>query len=449
MNTTDQPSTPTYDRLVSAGIRVNDELPLPKVFAGATSAKVAEAAEVTTGSFFHHFANAAAFADAIALSVLDDHGAPPEVEDLVDALDHIDLAEVFRSALIDTWQIYVTDPDITRSLRTQMALWAHNHQPLASERTIDDRPDATVTVTTVGDIIALDYRRRNLDAVGGWNYLLERTGRTVLEPFTMERIAVALSGMFDGLQIIHQVDPDAVDETLFADVSAALALAVTVPRGSRVRLADLSGALLDESHLSPQARSGARRRRTTRRRITEAATEMFDQGWERVSISEVAETAEVSNQTVINLFGSVRGVAAATFARFTPALRDAAEPVHGDTAPDVLRRVLTRLSECVAADPEAARALVGERLLAVRERGGDLADMDIRLEVPLAETLLPIAYALGMDDLQATDAVASTINFVLAQSIGRPNQEARTAELAMRMLMPDTDPVWADGDQHG
>lgn len=438
-----EPSQPTRDRLVAAGIRVQDELPLTKVFAGTTSAKVAATADVTTGSYFHHFRNAASFADAMALSVLNDHGTPPEVEDLVDALAHIDLAEVFRSALLDTWQIYTSDPDIARSLRTVMGLWAHHDQPLSQDYVIDDRPDDDVTVRTVGEIIALDYRRRNSDAVGGWNYLLERTGRTVLEPFTMDRIAVALSGMFDGLQVIHQVDPEAVDDELFADVAAALALAITVPRGGRVRLADLSGALLDDSHLSPQARSGARRRRTTRRRITEATTEMFDQGWERVSISEVAETADVSNQTVINLFGSVRGVAAATFARFVPALREAAGPMSGDTPPDVLRRVLTRLAECAAADPEAARALVGERLLAVSQRGGDLADMDIRLEVPLAETLLPIAYDLGMNALQATDAVASTINFVLAQSIGRPNQEARTADLALRMLIPDADPVWA------
>lgn len=434
---------------MAAGIQVNDDLPLAKVFAGATSAKVAEAAEVTTGSFFHHFANAAAFADAIALSALAEHGSPPEVEELVDALAHIDLAEVFRSALIDTWQIYTSDPDIARSLRKQMTLWSHHHQALASEHVIDDRPEAAVTVRTVGDIIALDYRRRNLDAVGGWNYLLERTGRTVLEPFTMERLAVALSGMFDGLQIIHQVDPEAVDDYLFADVAAALALAVTVPRGSRVRLSDLSGSLLDDSHLSPQARSGARRRRTTRRRITQASTGIFDQGWEHVSISEVAERADVSNQTVINLFGSVRGVAAATFARFSVELGEAAAPLPGDTPPQVMRRALTRLAECAAIDPEAARALVGERLAALNARGGELTDDDIRIEVPLAETLLPIAYDLGMDALRATDAVSSTINFVLSQSIGRPNQEARTAELAMRMLIPDSDPVWATASDHG
>ena len=52
-------------RLVRAGLEVIDELPLPKVLAGATTAAVAERAGVTTGSFFHHFRSAAEFADAM------------------------------------------------------------------------------------------------------------------------------------------------------------------------------------------------------------------------------------------------------------------------------------------------------------------------------------------------------------------------------------------------
>ena len=62
-------------RLVQAGLELVDELPLPKVFAGATTAKVAAAAGVTTGSFFHHFASHAEFVDALVASVL------PEVDD--------------------------------------------------------------------------------------------------------------------------------------------------------------------------------------------------------------------------------------------------------------------------------------------------------------------------------------------------------------------------------
>ena len=58
------PTASPSERLVAAGLRVLDELPLPKVLAGATTAAVATEAGVTTGSFFHHFATAAAFADA-------------------------------------------------------------------------------------------------------------------------------------------------------------------------------------------------------------------------------------------------------------------------------------------------------------------------------------------------------------------------------------------------
>ena len=112
--------------------------------------------------------------------------------------------------------------------------------------------------------------------MAGWNLLLDGIGRTFLDPFDLDRIAVALTALFEGLLARQQVDPDAVDDALFSDVATALAASLTVPLGSRIRLADLAdlteladsgtvdgirGAQRGDPNLSPQARSGARRRR--------------------------------------------------------------------------------------------------------------------------------------------------------------------------------------------
>jgi AcrR family transcriptional regulator len=224
-------------------------------------------------------------------------------------------------------------------------------------------------------------------AVAGWARLLEATGRAFVEPFDAHRIGLALSGLFDGLLIRQQIDPDAVDDELFADVAATLATALTVPRGSRVRLADLAEPLHNHANLSPQARSGARRRRESRLRITDAATGLFAEGWEQVPASDIAEAAGVSNQTVLNLFGGVREVAASTFVRHMPDLRSLAAATSDEDPLVALHRVLSRLSELAEGDPEPARALLAERVAVKLRHGGDLQEMDIRLGCPSCNVL--------------------------------------------------------------
>ena len=94
----DLPDDPR-ERLVAAGLRVLDELPLSKAFAGARTAAIAAEAGVTTGSFFHHFANAAEFADALVLSFIEPPADESEVVDeLVGSLQHLGYLDVLRTA---------------------------------------------------------------------------------------------------------------------------------------------------------------------------------------------------------------------------------------------------------------------------------------------------------------------------------------------------------------
>lgn len=423
----DEP-TDTRERLVRAGARVVDELPLPKVFAGATTATVAGAAGVTTGSFFHHFPNAAEFVDAVVLSAIP---APEEllepVDELVDSLDHIDLLEVMRLHLKDTWEVHCGEESLRRTLRLQYLLWAHHSKALSREHD---------GMSTVADVLRTSYRLRHDQAVAGWKQLLVLTGRTFIEPFDMDRIAVALTALFEGLLARQQVDPDAVDDTLFADISLALATSLTVPRGSRLRLADLGEPLVDQSRLSPQARSGARRRRETRRRITDAATGLFDDGWESVPASEVAEAAEVSNQTVLNLFRGVQEIAAATFVRHVADLQVVAEETAGDPAPTALHRVLTRLADHARADAEPARALLAERIAAKLHHGGELTETDIRIEVPIVQALLPSIERMDLDGAEPIHVAAMLTDTVLSLALDRVHPVDDVAATAMRLLPP-------------
>lgn len=416
------------DRLVHAGLDAVDRLPLPKVFAGATTAKVAEAAGVTTGSFFHHFASHAEFVDAMVESLLPVPSSNDEVVDeIAESLGHYDLLEVLRLSLKDTWETYTTHPDFRRGLRFEHQVWSHHEQPLAEPR--DD-------LHTAGDVLRRMYRERVAMAASGWDRLLAATGRTYVEPFDAERIAVALSGLFDGLLVRHQVDPDAVDDEMFSDVAATLATALTVPRGSRVRLADLAEPFVDQSALSPQARSGARRRRETRARIIAAATGLFDDGWETLTASDVAEAAGVSNQTVLNLFTGVREVAGCTFVRHLPALRAVAVE-HATEDPLVaLYRVLDRLIELASADAEPARALLSERIAVKLHHGGDLRELDIRLEVPVVQAMLPAVERMDLGGAEPIQVVAMLCDTALTLAIDRVGRHGDLAALVMRLLPP-------------
>ena len=425
------------DRLLRAGLEMVDDLSLSKSFAGVTTAKVAAAAGVTTGSFFHHFDTHAEFVDALATSILpapDD--LTPAVDEMTESLIHMDLLEVMRLTLKDTWEIYRSQPDFRRGLRFEHHLWAHHDQPLSSPHG---------DLGTVGDVLRATYRVRVGQAVAGWERLLEATGRAFVEPFDAHRIGLALSGLFDGLLIRQQIDPDAVDDELFADVAATLATALTVPRGSRVRLADLAEPLHNHANLSPQARSGARRRRESRLRITDAATGLFAEGWEQVPASDIAEAAGVSNQTVLNLFGGVREVAASTFVRHMPDLRSLAAATSDEDPLVALHRVLSRLSELAEGDPEPARALLAERVAVKLRHGGDLQEMDIRLEVPIVQTMLPAIERMDLGGREPVQVASILCDALLTLAIDRVGPQGDVAALAMRMLPPSASGIepWA------
>jgi AcrR family transcriptional regulator len=420
------PAPDRRERLVRSGWAVLDDLPLVKVVAGATTAAVAAEAGVTTGSFFHHFPNAAAFADALVLSYVEVPSSTAEMMDgLADSAEQIDLIQLMRTALVDTWQVMVEDPEITARFRGQLLLSAHHHAELSSPQG---------AYRTVADVLRQGYRVREDEAVAAWEAIIALTGRVVVEPFSLARTATALTALFEGLQIRRAVDPDAVDDEMFGDIAASLATVITGPQGGRPRLAEDRIEIVSDAELSPQARSGVRRRRATRERIVSATAGMFGEGWEQVSASEIAERAGVSNQTVLNLFGSVRGVAALSFAHHAAEIRHVASEQSSGDPIAALRATLIELAERAAADAEAARALLSERLEVALHRGGSLRDLDIRLEVPLAAAVMVPLAEMDLGGVDPLELATTLINFVLATCVSRTGSPREVVELALRLV---------------
>ena len=430
----------TRDALIRAALELNDDLPLERTFAGVTTASAAQRAGVTTGSFFHHFRNATEFAAALVRSY--DHERPTTADigtQLLTSIPGATMSDALATVLANAWQLVSQDPSMRAERRGQMHLFAHHLTELP-------RPDAggselpaptadgPSAVETIGAVLRGVYRSQIDDMVTIWGDILDVTEMRVDRPFDVRRLAVAVYSLLLGMEILHQLDPDAVDDLLFAETITTLATTVSRLdfRAPRVVVAAELG---EDPVASPQARSGARRRHETRIRVVRTVSGMFDDGWDSISATDVAESAKVSTQTVINLFGNVRRVCAATFVRHVPAFEAA---IDGSDDPIVsVRSALLVLARAAAEDPHPARAFLAERVGTRSERGFDLDDDDIRVLVPLGIRLTrPLGAAIGWEltSLALPDLGSTLIDFVLANATPRPGRSEETVELAMRLL---------------
>lgn len=430
-----EPAT-TRDRLVTAGASLLDELPFERLLAGVPTAAIAATAGVTTGSFFHHFASGADFTEALVTRCSLEDPVAQRTEDFVEEAGDEDFIVLLRNSTVESWRHLTADPDAGRWFRLHLHLAAHHRAALPGDGGGTDAGDEVGSQAgsrTVGDLLALGYRRREVAALDLWETLLERAGVSPAEPFTTARASRALTALLDGLLLRHFVDPDAIDEELFSDICTLVTNAIVTPSALRRRTEQLVD-LVVTAERSPQARSGARRRRASRERIAREAVGMFNDGWERVPASDVAERSQVVTQTVLNLFGTTRVVAALTFARHMPELRAAVEQAPDGAGPlEKLRPLLVRLAELAAADPEPARALLEERMVTTLHAGEELLDIDVRLEVPIAELFVSLT-DLGLDQAAALDVASTLINFTLVHAIPRPGSAEQTADLALRLV---------------
>lgn len=441
----------TRDALIRAALELNDDLPLERIFAGVTTAAAAQRAGVTTGSFFHHFRNATEFADALVRSY--DHERPTTAEigaQLLTSIPGATMSDALATVLANAWHLVSADPAMRAERRGQMHLFAHHRTPLrrtavnAPDDLTGDGPEDAAPATsgipgtdgTIGDVLRDVYRAQIDDMTTIWGDVLDVTGMRLDRPFDVRRLAVSIYSLLLGMEILQQVDPDAVDDLLFAETTATLATSVSSLdfRAPRVVVAAELG---EDPIASPQARSGARRRHETRIRVVRAVSGLFDDGWDSVSATEVADAAKVSTQTVINLFGNVRRVCAATFVRHVPAFEAAITGHRPDQPMESVRSALLVLARAAAEDPHPARAFLAERVGTRSARGFDLDDDDIRVLVPLGIRLTrPLGAAIGWEltSLALPDLGSTLIDFVLANATPRPGRSEETVELAMRLL---------------
>lgn len=338
---------------------------------------IADAAGVTTGSFFHHFRNRAEFANAMAdrfqelwAERIEHLVAQSQRASAVDA----DPEEI-RTAAQEEWKA-LSSPAATVDL--QHLLW------IARGRAVAD--DASVAA---GDLLAEAYRALDRTILPVYRQGMGVSRREMLPPFTVEDLSVLMTAFAEGLQMRAAVDPSAVRPGLYADGVSAFYIGITRPRAERAqsstadelrtldaRIATRRPNLVDDTEASE-----------TWRHIADAAAPLFsERSPGDVRVAEIAEAAGVSPSTVYHHFGSVTSVAAAGFARFMPELAQiSGRPLTTDSGPlQRIEEVLVRYVELLKEHRGVAEALVAE---VARETGIGRRERprSLRAVVPLFE----------------------------------------------------------------
>ena len=365
-------------QLVDAGVALAVQQRFQDLLASVDTRSITGEAGVTTGSFFHHFRNRGHFAQAIADRFVEMWRVSIDrtVADIASVSGPEGAADV-RSAAESEWgnlEATMVQADL------QHLLWVARDQPLSQEH--DE---------TAGEVLERCYQYVLETGLPAYRAGMADMGREMMPPFELADLSVTFSALADGIQMRQAVQPDVVREGLFADLAAAVLVALTRPAGERgdpVELADL------ERHLvTPVRRPPAPEREApTWRQIADAAAPLFvGRPISEVKVADVADAAGVSSSTVYHQFGTVSAVAACGWARLLPELvAISAAPLTPEGGPIVrLEQVLARYIELGREHRGALEGLVLEVLALRGIDAGRPRPRNIAEAVPLLDLLVP------------------------------------------------------------
>ena len=404
-------------QLVDTGIELVMRQRFQDVLASVDTRSITEAAGVTTGSFFHHFANRGQFADAVAerFEEMWRTAVAAFVAELETAAteEGVDVRALVRRR---DWE-KIEAQEVQGYLFH--LLWVARHRPVSED----------------GGDTGADVLRRSiehlLDAiVPAYTRMVAAMNREMMPPFDERDLAVTMNSLVDGIQMSQRVHPDLVRDGLFADLVASTFVALTRPRGEQaagVDLAALEATLIPASWRRRSSEPGE-----TWRQIADAAAPLFD---ERavidVKVSDIADVAGVSTSTVYHQFGRVSAVAACGWAQHLTELEElAARPITADEGPvQRMEEVLTRFVELGVEHRGALDGLMSEVLLDARRQGEDPVSARVLATLPLAELLAP-----HIRELRARGRLRRRVG---SHSLARTMLQV----VAMRTLATPNDPV--------
>jgi AcrR family transcriptional regulator len=373
--------------LVDAGLDLLGGVRLADVLAAVETRAIAEAAGVTTGSFFHHFRDRDHFAQAVVDRWVQRWQA--RVERLAglaaDSSEHAS-GQTMRETSAVEWASLARPGEVEA---VQHLLWALRHQPIAAGSS-----------RTAGEVLEAAYQQLSQAVCRHYERTLRGMGREPIPPFSAHDVEVLSTAVADGLQLRSAADPGAIRDGLYVDAITTLAVGATRP------VPDRSGREVSEELVDRARQLGRRTGSSTSdagheppggerwRAIADAAAHLFaHRSAAEVTAAEVAAAARVPVAVVRQEFGTtgtVSAVAAAGWARHLSELESVATDPDGADHDPVRRieAVLHRLVEIIHAERWATASVVAQTIVDTTP-GRSVEGRSLVERLPVAELLRP------------------------------------------------------------
>ncbi len=333
----------TRAHLLTAGWEVLDHLRVDQIFDAVPARTVAEHAGESERALRHHYPTGDEFGAALLDLPLPtgffgdglDYGSVQALTDILSELDPAETVDAVRAAAEANWR-EVTQPDSARSVRRQLFLLSR----------LEAHPE-------LADRLRDEYYGRYLPLFGAaYRAAIDRAGRSLLEPFTLDEFTATLAALSEGFLLQWMADPERITADLVSRVSVAVALSFTVaPDDPRHSLDDLEGtAVAAPERVTPGDE-----------RIAARCLELFRTGLDHVSWSGAATQCGLSVVDLRSRFPSMRALAAAAFSAHLPAIERSGSSNQDRDPRRALPDTLCELVRCVRHDPWCAQALLTER----------------------------------------------------------------------------------------
>lgn len=407
----------TRRRILAAAWDLSDARGAEALLGGVTLRELAAASGLSASAITYHFPTMADLGVAMAQHLLSNVSPLPVgvVDELLDQTADQGLLGPARAAASINWAV-LTSPEEVLFDRRLLRCYA-----IAAEEPEVREAVATLMRSWVTDM-ALVYRRT-----------AERLRLRPVEPFDLDELALALAALAEGLLHHWMSDHERVRPDLLADIVVALVSVLIVPLDQDIELAEVS-ATMPKAVTDVSAPDGTELAQLA---TSAGSSGLFDRGLGGVTLTESARALGVATEQLVVGFGSVRRLAACSFARHVEPVRAAIErrPAAGDHIS--LTDGVYELVRCARADRHAALALLHERQLAHQGVDGD-SGPDVLAAVPLDDLFAtPVATGTGAAEASARELATLLIDTVLAQAATRHNATlADLTETALRLL-PD------------
>ncbi|MBS1838126.1 MAG: TetR family transcriptional regulator [Actinobacteria bacterium] len=393
--------------IIEATWAERDSLDASQLVAGMSLRRIADAAGVSPGTVRYHFPTMRDLGLAMADSLLAGMSLLP-IEETAEGLALLGtegIATAARTAAQTNWEL-LSVPD---------------------EREFEGRVRRLVDVAIGAGPDAEAMRRKLRDGYWGafrsdvdamLQITIAAAGRGTVDPFTVRDLSIITGALSLALMAEDICQPGEVRPDLYADAVVALVRGSTIP----VTQSRSIGEIAAEMHADlPGDRSG----RSAYIALAQAAAPSFDDGFDDVGFAAVLEVAGsgLAVESVVEAFGTVRTLAAASFSRHVDDIAEASTR-RRDGSPEVaLSDVVHEIARRAQAEPWVVLALLQERAEASVRSGDVVGPDDIRALVPL-DALVDEALGLDRPDLSDRDRSSLArilVDATLAQAASRPD----------------------------